>query len=280
MRALAALLSSSLLLSPSLALANPESADLAALRAEIASMRAELAALRPAPQPKPSLSPRMLGVSKALLGYRFAAFGSPLFGATISGGSSAVTSATMIDPYVPVDGTMNVTGNLDLSDGSVFTADVIQPSTASGNIVFKNSGGTSIFTILNGGSVQSNLYDIQSARHVYAAGFVYSTPVAQTIADNGGGTAAAYTTLPSGGFVNATCSDADTCEWTITETSATSGQCATIVNIGTNNLVMKHAAGQVLFPSAADQTLGQNDSVRVCYQSNLSAWLGETMINR
>lgn len=39
---------------------------------------------------------------------------------SFSGLTGAITSAQMIDPYVPVDGTMNVTGNVTLSASSIY----------------------------------------------------------------------------------------------------------------------------------------------------------------
>ncbi len=98
-------------------------------------------------------------------------------------------------------------------------------------------------------------------------------PTATTIADSGGAGAAAYTTHPNGAISEVTCADADGCDWTITETGATNGEMHRIVNVGTNTLTMKFAAGQVLLNGGADVALGQNDNVLVYYSTARSAWV-------
>src|SRR3990167_6576624 len=42
----------------------------------------------------------------------------------IADGASTITSAQMIDPYVPADGTMNITGDLELT-GNVYGTDLV-----------------------------------------------------------------------------------------------------------------------------------------------------------
>ena len=117
----AALTSAALLLSPSLALASPESdaRELSLLREAVANLQARVDALSPAPAPSrvSGATVRAVSALNAIRHPFFGAFGLPLHPATISGGSSAISSAQMIDPYVPVDGTMNVTGAVDISAG-------------------------------------------------------------------------------------------------------------------------------------------------------------------
>lgn len=95
----------SLALFPAAALADSEQDRIAALEARISALESA-----PSPRVTPVRSvPRWALAPGALMASRISAFGSPLFGATITGGGS-VSSSGMPDPYVPVDGTMDVTG--------------------------------------------------------------------------------------------------------------------------------------------------------------------------
>lgn len=199
---------------------------------------------------------------------------------TLNGGTNAlmfgdsnvaIYETATDDLAMAADGAVQAT----LSSGTL-TFPTNHTITTPGNIII--NAATGVYLRYNGanvfGAIESDAAWLLSGKHLI-------TPVtATTIADNGTGTAAAYTTLPAGRSIEVTCNDANTCEWTITETSARDGLCARIVNAGTNSLVMKHAAGQALYPSAVDQTLGQNDEVEVCYSTARSAWLGTAAINR
>lgn len=255
--------------------ASPESDRIAELEARLAALESHL--LQPAP-----LSGRANAAARlALLSARvpvLGAFTAPMFGARISGGGLAGVSS---------DGT-----NLTVGSGSTGTVIAENPSgvTVSGTqsllgsspsgagVGFTRGGGGELILWSNSGVTAATI--VASQVLLPATSEIAITPNTLTIADSGGVGAATHTAVPAGGRVRVTCNDADTCEWTITETGATSGECHTIINAGTNSLVMKHAAGQVLFPSAGDQTLGQNDEVEVCYDSTLSAWLGTAAVNR
>jgi len=110
---------------------NPERSRISELEARLAKLESALSASSPAaPAAVASVNPALvhaaasvapLGLIRPFLGYA----GVPILGARISGGGGAVTSASMIDPYVPVDGTMDVTGKIRLTDtltavGTVF----------------------------------------------------------------------------------------------------------------------------------------------------------------
>lgn len=270
------------LLLPSASLASPESDRLAALEARLA--RAE-AALVMAQQPAPVQRASRLSVSAMRL--PMAVLGLPVFGGVrITGGSftgGTVANATTFsddvtfnggvgalgfgagETLVPADGTLDITGEANIS--SWLNVDLIR-TRAAGNTMtyrglnvstphrFQDSSGNTLVEIIDGGSNGG-----------------LRMPIAQiTIADNGGGTAAAHTALPTGGLVEVTCSDANGCTWLITETSAQDGQYHTICNISANTLTMTHSAGQQLLTGAADVALGAQDCMAVTYSSTSSAW--------
>lgn len=249
----------------------------------------------------------------------------------IADGASTITSAQMIDPYVPVDGTMNVTGALAVSSGATVggqlgvtsqikmlsgsTLDILDPSAnimgtftdggtvgdyASTGYLKAASGATSTHTGFQAGDANWGMFmtgsdlvftgapgagrkyqwrsnSLGSGSTIFAVtiddGTITMLPKALSIADDGAGTAAAYTALPAGGIIEVTCSDANGCNWTPTETSAVNGETHYIVNVGSNNLVMKNTAGQVLLTGGADVTLGTRDSMKVYYSTALSAWV-------
>lgn len=235
---------------------------------------------------------------------------------TLNGGTGALGFGAG-ETIVPADGVMNVTGAVTASGQGFFGGanGAVAGSAGSSNLLgwatndnwgLRVAGSTSPLEVKGGqadgaGAVGVRVVawsDLTTAATKIASfgdngtsayaeklavlhdGALLQTPTALTIADSGGVGAATHTALPVGGRVLVTCNDADTCEWTITETSASAGECHTIVNAGTNSLVMKNAAGQALFPAAGDQTLGQNDELTVCYDSTLSAWLGTAAVNR
>lgn len=90
-----------------------------------------------------------------------------------------------------------------------------------------------------------------------------TTPTAQTIADNGGGTPASGTVAATVGIVHVTCSDADGCALTLSETSATVGSSLVIINVATNALTIADSAG--VQETTGALTLGANDNVEFCY---------------
>lgn len=85
--------------------------------------------------------------------------------------SGTITSAQMVDPYVPVDGTMNVTGAVVLADGSGIDADFIQMATAAGAFEVRNSAGTFLARFGNTGTLTVNGPIVTSANSVTATGF-------------------------------------------------------------------------------------------------------------
>lgn len=137
-------------------------------------------------------------------------------------------------------------------------SDTYRPNTDAANIVFQESGGITGLTLVDDGVFQGEAW----------------TPATLTIADNGnGGTAATSTALPIGGIEEVTCSDAQGCDWTPTESGATNGKIVRIFNVGSNTLNLKNTAGQVLLSAGNDDALGANDSVSLIYSTTQSAWV-------
>lgn len=96
-----------------------------------------------------------------------------------------------------------------------------------------------------------------------------ATPSPLTVADSGDGSPAAGTVTTTSEVVHVTCSDADGCALTLSETGAVSGAKVFIVNIGTNSLTIADSAG--VQETTGALTLGANDNVWFCYVP--SAWV-------
>ena len=150
-----------LLLLSAPAFATPESDRIAVLESRLAALES---ALTKQPQPAARPSRAYVTAARALLGYRFAAFGSPIFaypgygGGGSSGGFSGgtVASATTFsgdvtfnggtgalgfasgETLVPADSTLNVTGNI-VATGSFYT-----------NSFIGRSGGGDVITFTGG----------------------------------------------------------------------------------------------------------------------------------
>jgi hypothetical protein len=88
----------------------------------------------------------------------------------------------------------------------------------------------------------------------------------QSIADNGGGTAAAGGVTPSASYVSLTCLDADGCTVTLSETGARDGFVLTVVNVGSNTATFSDSSGvQEIGGSVA---LGQHESLSLVYNGD------------
>lgn len=229
---------------------------------------------------------------------------SGLLPATISGGGG-VTSASMVDPYTPTDGTWNVTGAITASStvtGGDFRSGgmninvnsyrlqvpshnswiQLNPSTvttephvllssvtdASAQEAWRIAAAADLTTA---GRKIASFGDNAVTSYAEKAAFLYDgaqlhTPAALALSG-------AHTALPVGGIVEVTLTGAQT--WTITETGATNGEMHTICNLDTTPdvLTMDHVAGQVLLVGGADVALGQNDCLSVYYSTAASAWL-------
>lgn len=98
-------------------------------------------------------------------------------------------------------------------------------------------------------------------------GILIQTPQALAVADNGnGGTAAAATLTVTGGVVEVTCSDAQGCDITMSETGAKSGQSVKIVNISSNVANFADTAGVSELPIGF--AAGQYDSIELLYSTD------------
>ena len=85
----------------------------------------------------------------------------------------------------------------------------------------------------------------------------------QTVADNGGGTAATGTVTVLKSYVELTCSDANGCDMTISETGAREGMLLTVVNVSANTCNFADTAG--VSETAGTFAAGQYDAISLVY---------------
>jgi hypothetical protein len=95
-------------------------------------------------------------------------------------------------------------------------------------------------------------------------GGIAFAPDARTIADTGDASPAALTLLPEGSYVPITCSDADTCDITMSEAAGVyDGEVLTIINLSTNVVDMADTAD--VSELAGVFAMGQYDSITLLY---------------
>ena len=94
-----------------------------------------------------------------------------------------------------------------------------------------------------------------------------------TIADSGGAGAATESSRPAGRIIEVTCSDADGCNWTFSETSVVGGQINTVCNVGTNTLNIVESAGVTNLSGAGNFAAGQDDCITVYYSTGRSSYI-------
>lgn len=108
--------------------------------------------------------------------------------------------------------------------------------------------------------------DAASAVSLTYSGYLVGSPTAQTVADSGDGSAAAFSIAATAGVVYVTCSDTDGCAATLSETGAVTGMRKLIVNAGSNNVTIADSAG--VQETTGALTLGALDNVWFCYVTN------------
>jgi hypothetical protein len=180
----------------------------------------------------------------------------------------------------------NATGNLTITSAAT---DSVTSSTvpairlqASQNInnsdlilSVEDSVGTRIFTINEAGvvTIASSLVpgDISRINNI---GYFLQSSSDITIADNGGGTAAAYTWQPSFGKASTlfTCNDADGCDITLSETSIGNGVHHRAINVSANNITFTDTAG--VTEMAGNFTCGQWDTIEFVYVTDRFVEIG------
>ena len=111
--------------------------------------------------------------------------------------------------------------------------------------------------------------------NISAAGAWIPKPQALTIADNGGGTAAAATATPIGGRYRVTCSDANGCNLTLSETNAQDGVQISIINVSAN--VVNFADTSGVSETAGAFAAGQWDSITFEYVTD--RWVEIARVN-
>lgn len=162
------------------------------------------------------------------------------------------SSGTQI--HTKIRGTQNQTGTAAID---MLSIELTQTAEGSGEDTLINAkvGGTSKFKANASGDI-------------VFAGKRVNTSQSISIADNGGGTAAAYTLTPTSSFVELRCNDADGCDITMDETGATAGQFLTVINVFSNTLNFADTAGVSELTGAF--AMGTSDTLSMVYST--SAW--------
>jgi hypothetical protein len=88
----------------------------------------------------------------------------------------------------------------------------------------------------------------------------------QSVADNGGGTAATGSVVASASYVSLTCSDADGCTMSVAETNVRDGFVLTIVNVSANAATFADSAGVLELTAAV--SLAQHESLALLYNGD------------
>jgi hypothetical protein len=107
----------------------------------------------------------------------------------------------------------------------------------------------------------------------YTVGIRYAV-AAQTVADNGGGTAASGTVAALKSYVALTCSDVHGCDMTLSETGARDGMTLTIVNVSAN--VANFADTSGVSETAGSFAAGQWDAIEYRYVTDRWVELGRS----
>ena len=172
----------------------------------------------------------------------------------LGGATNTVTGATtfLLDsPWTVygVNGDINTVFQVDPSSGvaSMFTGDL--------------SYQTSVAVAL--GSIVIDAVGFGIPGYITMGGRVAYSPQTFNIADSGDGAAGAGNLEPVSAVVFLNCQDADGCDITMVETSATSGQMVTIVNTSANVCNFTDTPG--VSEIAGDFAMGQYDTLNLTY---------------
>ncbi len=185
-----------------------------------------------------------------------------------SGDGSAAT-LTLAPTTSHVEITCNDTDgcNITMSETGINQGQEVAIINVSSNIVrFTETSGVSEIP----GNFNARQYDVISMRYIsdrwVEVGSIRTRVDARTIADNGGGTAAALTLAPTTTSVEITCSDADGCNITMSETGISQGQEVTIINVSSNTVNFADTSG--VSEIAAAFAAGQYDVITMRYISD------------
>jgi hypothetical protein len=108
---------------------------------------------------------------------------------------------------------------------------------------------------------------------LYTVGIRYAV-AAQTVADNGGGTAASGTIATLKSYIALTCSDVHGCDMTLSETGARDGMTLTVVNVSAN--VANFADTSGVSETAGAFAAGQWDAIQYQYITDRWVELGRS----
>lgn len=172
------------------------------------------------------------------------------------------------DTYIAESGTtaqVTASGGLEAATGRIISRN------ANGGFSFGVAG--SEFLGMPAGTANVNMTSgdltMNTARFV-------QTPVAQSVASDGAGTAAAFT-ISAVQTLNllVTCNDTDGCAGTFSETSAADGEKLCVTNVSANNVTLSDTSGVSELAGAA--TLGQWDNL--CVQYITDRWVERSRSN-
>ncbi len=132
---------------------------------------------------------------------------------------------------------------------------------------------------INDGLQALGVVDIQGAISnsvgaVSVADLLTVTVQAVTVADNGAGSAAANTLQPTRNYASFTCSDANGCDITLSETGAVDGVVVRITNVSANVCNFADTAGVTELAGAF--AMGQYDTLTIMYATDRWVELGRS----
>lgn len=100
---------------------------------------------------------------------------------------------------------------------------------------------------------------------LYMGGKEIHKPQAVTIPSSGDGNPASYILTPTRSTIRITNSDTDGADVTLSEAQSVDGERIVIMNVGSNNITIKHSANVCHLNGAADFTMGQYDTLTLEY---------------
>jgi hypothetical protein len=150
-------------------------------------------------------------------------------------------------------------GGTTIADGTAGVVSTVLFNWGTGLVVGAgNSSGN--------GSVTVSKLKLNGDGMLTTAGRSVNTVQAVTVADDGAGTAATNTLTPSSSYVSYTCSDANGCTITVSETGAVDGSLVRIVNASANTCNFADTSGVTELTGAF--AMGQWDTLTLLYATD------------
>lgn len=183
---------------------------------------------------------------------------------TLVGKISATGSYTATNALVGTQISLSSTTSTGLISGSLSAASATSSSPA---VKIRATATLDADDLVLGIEQSTNpIWSIDKEGDTVAKGRSANTVQAITVADNAGGTNAADTLTPSSSFVSYTCSDANGCDITLSETGAIDGSIVRITNVSAVACNFADTAG--LTELAGAFAMGQYDSLTLIYATD------------